>query len=374
MKLAGIRPEIEDVHPYVAGKTIEEVKREYQLDRIVKLGSNENPWGPYPAAVEAMRQEVVKLHTYPDNSFVEIKRRIAAVYGIDEQWVAVSHGAGGMLETLAKSFIEPGSHVLIPEYTYGLYREISRLMGGEVERVPMMQDMQIDIQALKQRLRPNTRVIWLCNPNNPTGTVVSSEPLEELLTSLPEGCWLVLDEAYAEFADNGRLPDRVELIRRELPLVSVRTFSKAYGLAGARLGYALAHPDMIHVIDTVAEPFNANRIGLAGAQATMDREQEAVAETIATICRQRKRLQQSLTERGFSVYPSQANFILFDTGRDAAGLADRMLRRGVIVRPAAGWGLPSHIRVTVGKPEENTIFLETLDAVMRNNTEGDDNG
>ncbi len=374
MKLAGIRPDIKDVHPYVAGKTIEEVKREYRLDRIVKLGSNENPWGPYPAAVEAMRQEVTRLHTYPDNSFVEIKQRIAALYGLDAQWVAVSHGAGGMLETLAKSFIEPGSHVLIPEYTYGLYREISRLMGGEVERVPMSADMRIDIQALKKRLRPNTRVIWLCNPNNPTGTVVSTELLEELLDGLPEGCWLVLDEAYAEFADEGCLPDRVELIRRELPIVSVRTFSKAYGLAGARLGYALAHPDMIHVIDTVAEPFNANRIGLAGAKATLECELEAVTETIDTIRRERERLQQELFDRGFSVYPSQANFILFDTGRDAAGLADRMLRCGVIVRSAAGWGLPTHIRVTVGKPEENTIFLETLDAVMRNNTDGDTNG
>ncbi|MFW6361950.1 MAG: histidinol-phosphate transaminase [Spirochaetota bacterium] len=374
MKLAGIRPYIKDVHPYVAGKTIEEVKREYHLDCIIKLGSNENPWGPYPAAVEAMRQEVTSLHTYPDNSFIQIKRQIAGVYGVDEQWVAVSHGAGGMLETLAKTFIEPGSHVLIPEYTYGLYREISRLMGGEVEQVPMTADMRIDLQALKRRLRPETRVIWLCNPNNPTGTVVPTELLEKLLTELPEGCWLVLDEAYAEFADDGRLPDRVELISRELPLVSVRTFSKAYGLAGARLGYALAHPDMTRIIDTVAEPFNANRIGLAGAKATLERELEAVTETIATIRRQRERLQHELSDRGCSVYPSQANFILFDTGHEADELAEKMLRRGVIVRSAAGWGLPTHIRVTVGKPEENTIFLETLDAVMRNSTEGEQNG
>ncbi len=374
MKLAGIRPYIKDVHPYVAGKTIEEVKREYHLDRIIKLGSNENPWGPYPAAVEAMRQEVTRLHTYPDNSFVQIKRHIAGVYDVDERWVAVSHGAGGMLETLAKTFIEPGSHVLFAEYTYGLYREISRLMGGEVERVPMTADMRIDLEALKQRVRPETRVIWLCNPNNPTGTVVSAEHLEELLTGLPEGCWLVLDEAYAEFAEDGHLPDRVELIRRELPLVSVRTFSKAYGLAGARLGYALAHPDLIHIIDTVAEPFNANRIGLAGARATLEREMEAVTETIDTIRRERERIQYELSDLGFSAYPSQANFILFDTGDDADELAEKMLRRGVIVRSAAGWGLPTHIRVTVGKPEENTIFLETLDAVTRNSTEGEQNG
>ncbi len=374
MKLAGIRPDIKDVHPYVAGKTIEEVKREYHLDRIIKLGSNENPWGPYPAAIEAMRREVTRLHTYPDNSFVQIKRQIAGGYGVDEKWVAVSHGAGGMLETLAKTFIEPGSHVLIPEYTYGLYREISRLMGGEVERVPMTADMRIDVQALIQRMRPETRVIWLCNPNNPTGTVAAIELLEELLTGLPEGCWLVLDEAYAEFADHGNLPDRIELIRRELPIVSVRTFSKAYGLAGARLGYALAHPDLIRIIDTVAEPFNANRIGLAGARATLELEREAVDQTIDTIRRQRERLQNELSGRGFTVYQSQANFILFDTGQDAVELADRLLRRGVIVRSAAGWGLPTHIRVTVGKSEENTIFLETLDAVIRNSTEGEQNG
>ena len=361
MKLAGIRPDIEDVQPYVAGKTIEEVKRQYKLEQVIKLGSNENPWGPYPAAVKAMQQEVLQLHTYPDNSFVEMKRKIAEMYGLDERWIAVSHGAGGMLETLAKTFVEPGAHILIPQYTYGLYREISRLMGGRVEHTPVTGDMEIDMGRLRERVRPNTRVVWLCNPNNPTGTVVDKADLFSFARSLPEGCWLVLDEAYAEFADQSLLPDRVELIKEELPLVVVRTFSKAYGLAGARLGYAIAHPDLIKVIDTVAEPFNANRIGLAGAWATLEQEQVAVAETIAVVQAERGRLQTALTERGFIVYQSQANFILFDAALPADQAAHDLLKQGVIVRSAAGWGLVSHIRVTVGKPSENNMFLAALD-------------
>jgi histidinol-phosphate aminotransferase len=361
MKLTGIRPDIDDVKPYVAGKTIEEVKRLYNLREIVKLGSNENPWGPYPAALAAMRREVSLLHTYPDNSFVEIKHLIGRMYGLDEQWIAVSHGAGGMLETLARTFIEPSSHVLIPEYTYGLYREISRLMGASIENVPMTPDMRVDIAQMKLKLRENTRVVWLCNPNNPTGTVADKDELVDLLQSLPKGCWLVLDEAYAEFADHILLPDRVELISQELPILSVRTFSKAYGLAGARLGYAIAHPDLIRVIDTVAEPFNANRIGLAGAKATIESERHAVDATVEIIRAERHRISAELRRRGYTVYESQANFVLFDAGCDAEELAERMLKLGVIIRSAAGWGLNTHIRVTVGKPEENDLFLEALD-------------
>jgi histidinol-phosphate aminotransferase len=178
--LPGIRPEVGRVQAYQAGATIEEVKRRYGLDRVVKLGSNENPYGPFPAAKAAMQREVERLHTYPDASFVEIKRVIAALYGLESHWVAISHGAGGMLETLARSFLEPGSHVLLPATTYGLYREISTLMGAEVERVPLDEDFRSDIGALRRALRPDTRLIWLCNPNNPTGTLADREAIEAL--------------------------------------------------------------------------------------------------------------------------------------------------------------------------------------------------
>lgn len=363
MHIQGIRPEVAGVSPYAAGKTIEEVKRLYGLEKVVKLGSNENPYGPFPAAKKAMREEIEKLHTYPDNSFIEMKRAIAELHGLKEEHVAIAHGAGGMLETLAKLFIEPGSRVHLSRCSYGLYRELSLLMGAKLDYIPMDNQLAYDLKALKASFRPDSRLIWLCNPNNPSGSVVEKQALKELVEALPRGCWLVLDEAYGEFAEEHILPDIRRLIERELPVVSVRTFSKAYALAGARLGYALASPATVQLIDTVAEPFNANRIALAGAKATINKDIDLVRKNIQRIRCDRDALILSLQKRGYEPLPSQSNFVLFHCGTPAGELAEKLLRRGCIVRPAGGWGLEEHIRVTVGSPEENSFFLSALDSI-----------
>lgn len=364
MTLHGLRRSVLNVEPYVPGKTVEEVLCEKGLTTVIKLGSNENPYGPFPAAMEAMKNELEKLNTYPDVSFREIKAVIADLYGLTTQNVCISHGAEGMLQTLARTFIEPGDQVLIPSSTYSLYAEISKLMGAEIIRVPMKDGFYLDMDAVRNAISSRTKLIWLNNPNNPTGTIFRKEKLGRLLEYLPSACWVVLDEAYAEFADQEDLPDVSAYIGRGDNIISVRTFSKAYGLAGARVGYALCRKEMAIVIDTVSEPFNANRVGIAGALASLKNDSNECAVAVSKIKDERLKLIMSLEEMSLEPVRSESNFVFVTTSFDAKVVADRLLDRGVIIRPCSIWGYSRSIRVTVGTPDENQTFLQELAFVM----------
>lgn len=366
MSVKGIRKEILNLQPYVPGKTIDEVQEEKGLDRVVKLGSNENPYGPFPVSLEAMKEELVHLNRYPDIRFERIKGLLAARYGLDPENVALSHGAEGMLQTMGKCFIEPGCEVLAPAATYNLYVEITRLMGGTLVTVPLNEHFQIDLKALQKKITPATRLVWLCNPNNPTGTVFDPAQLEDFLKALPETAWVVLDEAYAEFALPGELPDRARLIREGYNLIAIRTFSKAWGLAGVRMGYALARAEMVTVIDTVSEPFNANRVALAAGEAALTSGGPDFDRSLSRILESRNWLSDQLTALGCQVVPSQANFVFFRTSFDAADLANRLLDRGVIVRPCGWWGFDRAIRVSVGTEIDCAFFIDALTDILKN--------
>lgn len=364
MEIRGLRTAVGRVSPYVYGidqyeKDLEDILDSGDAGRWIRLGSNENNYAPYPAALQAMRAELANLNRYPDVAFNSVKGLLSEIHGLAADHIAISHGAEGMLQTLGKCFIEADDEVLIPQTTYGLYREISLLMGGRVIRTPM-RDRAVDTEALIAAVTPRTKLVWLANPNNPTGTLVPAADLERLLDALPPHAWLVLDEAYAEFADPARLPDRAALIRAERRLVCVRTFSKAYGLAGARLGYALAHPGMVTVIDTVSEPFNANRIGVAGALAVLTEDRQGVDETLAVMRADRARIETGLAALGCSVVPSQANFVLFETPYDGDALTRELFRRGMVIRSCSGWGYDRAVRVTVGTTEQVTRFLDEM--------------
>jgi histidinol-phosphate aminotransferase len=218
---------------------------------------------------------------------------------------------------------------------------------------------------VQRALTPRTKLIWLANPNNPTGTVFSKTEFEDLLAALPENAWVVLDEAYAEFAPDHELPDRATLLAREYRLIIVRTFSKAYGLAGARLGYAMAQPDMVTVIDTVSEPFNANRVGIAGGIAALSTDRAVAQKTLATMIADRDRMQTALAKMNLKVVPSQANFVFFETPVDAQELTMALFRKGFIVRPCTGWGFKRAIRVTVGTTLQVDRFLAVLEATLK---------
>lgn len=364
MLKTGVRKAIEFVNPYVAGKTIEEVKSAYGLDEIIKLGSNENPYGPFTNAKQAMIDEVSQVFMYPDNTYEELKSLLAMQNGLESDQVAISHGAGGMLETLAKTFIEVGDDVIIPKQTYGLYREISKVMGGNIVESEVDSNYCIDLEDIISKVNDNTKLIWLCNPNNPTGTLMEEEKFEKLLSCIPKQCWIVMDEAYREFADESLMINSLEYIAHGANLIVVRTLSKAYGLAGVRIGYALADKEMIQIIDTVAEPFNANRIGLAGALATIKKDKKEYEEKLCAIITERDRVAAELKKLGMNCIVTHTNFIFFETGKEASALGEEFLKRGIIVRPCGGWSYPEAIRVTIGTPYENQRFLEEMKAVL----------
>jgi len=341
----------------VAGLTSEEVRRRFGLERVLKLGSNENNYAPFPSVLEAMREELPRVHMYPDLAFKELKESIGALYGLKPENIALSHGAEGALQTLGKMFLDPGDEVVIPRVTYGLYREISRVMGATIVQVPPEPDFRLSLEALEKALTPKTKLLWLANPNNPTGTVLDSGMFPELFRILPEKALVVLDEAYGEFGDSKKLPPTAEYIRQGYPLVGVRTFSKAYGLAGVRLGYLLGDPRVVEAFDVVSEPFNANRVALAGARAVLREGRSEMEEARQKILRDRQRLERELEIVGCQVIPSQTNFVFCRIPWNGDLFAQHLLRRGVIVRPCGIWGLPEMLRITVGTEEEVSLFL-----------------
>ncbi len=361
--IPGIRKAALTVAAYVPGKTTDAVIEEYGLTDVVKLGSNENNYGPFPKAMEAMTQELKRLHVYPEKNFVRLKNLLGAKVGLDGTYIGLGHGAGGVLETIARTFLEAGDEVIIPGQTYGLYKEISKVMGAEIVWSPL-KDYALDIEDITAKVTPRTKLLWLCNPNNPTGTVFSAQKLIPLLDALPPHAWVVLDEAYREYADASLLPDTEELVRAGRRVLGVRTFSKYYGLAGGRIGYLVAAPEVITWYDTVSEPFNANRIGLAGAVATLTGDTEELERCRWAMMRDRDEMAKNLRALGCQPVATHTNFLFFETPYPCAVVNELLLRRGVIARPCAGWGLPRHMRVSIGTTRENRAFLNAMEGVM----------
>jgi histidinol-phosphate aminotransferase len=353
------RPAVFRLTKYVAGYTTEQVQRELGLTDVVKLASNENAWGPSPRALEAIRRELHNLWQYPEQSFFDLKRVLAEANDVTPESVVVGHGSEVIIQLIPQLFCNPGDEVIVPDLTYGRYEEAAKLMEAHVRVVPL-KDFHYDLDAVRDAVTERTKLIWICSPNNPTGAIVRRPEVAELLRGLPPTVTVVFDQAYREFVDDDEYADGLDLLKQGHDNVIVlRTFSKAYGLAGMRLGYALASERVCALLDTIKEPFNLNRLSIvAGPAALADEDwlRDCVAQTIAG----RDHLTRRLTALGFAVVPSQANFLLVDVGENADALWERLVRRGVIVRPATGWGLAHHMRVTVGTAEQNARFLDAL--------------
>jgi histidinol-phosphate aminotransferase len=359
MSAMGLREAIDNIEPYQPGKFIEDLQGDFQLSDIIKIASNENPYAPYPESIQCMRDEIIMLNKYPDSSFKILREALAEIHGISSDCICLSHGAEGMLQTIGKCFLSESDEVIIPQTTYSLYQEISKVMGAKVVMAPLKND-GIDIDSIINRMSDRTKLIWIANPNNPTGNIVDKTKLNQLLELIPDKAWIILDEAYAEFSDPGLLPDRVKLIREGKCLISVRTFSKAYGLAGARLGYAIASERIITAINTVSEPFNANRVAIAGALAVIQQDGKIMQEAVDQIKADRKKIEIRLKAINLRVIPSHANFIMFETPFLANDLFNLLLKRGVIVRSCTAWGYNQSIRVTIGSTKEMEVFLNKL--------------
>lgn len=361
----GIRKQAYGCEKYVSGKSMDEVMREYGLQKVIKLGSNENQYGPYENAKKAMEEEIALLNIYPERNYIHLKELLAEKFGVGSDWISLRHGAGNVLDSIAKTLLEDGDEVIVPQQSYRLYREISKIMGAKVVEVSLTDKYEIDMKDFAKALSDKTKIVWLCNPNNPTGSVVPKEDIDWFVDQLPENCWLIIDEAYAEFADQELLPDTVKYIKEGKNVIGIRTFSKYYGLAGGRIGYLIANPELVNWYDTVSEPFNANRIGLAGACALLEKDQENCKKYCEIMKADREMMNKKLTEMGCECYPSQANFVFFSTPYNADDVAELLLRKGIIVRPCGGWGYDKHIRISIGTTEQNKEVLKELEEAFR---------
>ncbi|MDD2708913.1 MAG: histidinol-phosphate transaminase [Verrucomicrobiae bacterium] len=346
---------------YEPGRPIEEVARELGLDAdaIIKLASNENAFGPSPKAVKAMRDVLKQNHLYPDGSGYELRQAIARKHGLKMEQVVLGNGSNEIIEFIGHAYLGFGDEMVISQYAFAIYELVARIFQASVVETPA-REYGHDLAAMRQAITAKTRVIFVANPNNPTGTCVSASELEAFIRSVPDHVLVVIDEAYQEFQPSA--PDTSRLIVEKPNLLVMHTFSKAQGLAGLRLGYGLASMEVAAALQKVRQPFNANLPAQAAGVAALEDEAH-IARTVKRVASGRAFLQKAFARRKLRCVPSSANFVLVQVG-NGREVFEKLLRHGVIVRPMQGYKLPEWIRVTVGTPSQNRCFLKALDAVM----------
>ncbi len=349
-------PQLKSLVPYEPGKPIEDVARELGLAPadIVKLASNENPLGPSPKALAAMENAIRSAHIYPDGGVYYLREAIAARFGLKRSNVIVGNGSNEIIELLGHAFLSPGSDVVTAEHAFVVYKLMATLFGARTIEVSDPNFVH-DLPAMRQAITPNTREIFIANPNNPTGTVVPNELIDSFVKSVPENVVIVFDEAYYEFLESP--PDTLRYVREGRPnVIILRTFSKIQGLASLRVGYGLASEALIEVLQKTRQPFNVNGIAQAGALASMN-DLEHQEKTKALVREGRTYFEQTFRELGLEYVPSQANFVLVKVGNGDA-VFKALLAKGVIVRAMAAYKLPEWIRVSVGTMDQNRRFVE----------------
>ena len=366
MDLCELSPSyVRSIAPYQPGKPISELAREMGLDErsIVKLASNENPRGIGPRTRAAIEASISEIARYPDGNGFELKQALARRYGVDMSSIVLGNGSNDVLELVALAFLGPGRAAVFSQHCFAVYPLATQARGARSIVVPA-KDYGHDLEAIAKAIDEETYVAWIANPNNPTGTFARYEEIEAFLKRVPERVLVVLDEAYNEYLAPELRGDTVKLIKRHPNLIVTRTFSKAYGLAGLRVGYALAHASVADVMNRVRQPFNVNSVALAAAVAALD-DMEFVARSYAENLQGMRQLEDSAKRLGLDYIPSYGNFITIRVGR-AAEIYKRLLRRGVIVRPVGGgYGLPEHLRVTIGTARENERFLSALSVSLK---------
>jgi histidinol-phosphate aminotransferase len=354
---------IQAIDPYVPGKPLDALEREYGISDSVKLASNENPLGPSPMALAAVRQSMSSLHRYPDGAGHRLSGKIARANGISPANVLIGNGSDDIIALLVRALVLPGDRVVVPRPSFLMYDISATAAGAVVDAVPLKEDLTMDLDAMAGRVGDDTRLVFVCNPNNPTGTVITRQAFERFLTRLPEDVVVVVDEAYIEFARN---PDCLKTGRPEdlnRPVVTLRTFSKAYGLAGLRVGYGIMPAELAEVLNRVRQPFNVNSLAQDAAAAALD-DRSFLRQTLDLVHRGLEDLYGELDRLGLRYFQTEANFFLIDVGQPADTVFENMLRQGVIIRSMRAYGYPTCIRINVGLEAENRRFIRALETVL----------
>lgn len=358
-----LNPALQNLPVYQPGRPIEEVARELSLpaDDIIKLASNENPLGPSPAALTAMERVLKQLHLYPDGNAFYLKRKLAAKLNVETNNLILGNGSNEILEFIGHALMKPGVDVVVSQYCFAVYPIVTHLLGANLITVPAKNHGH-DLRAMRAAVTPQTKVVFVANPNNPTGTLAAREEVLGLIDRVPPDVLLAMDEAYIEFLDEPL--DLLPLIRagKKPNLLLMRTFSKIYGLAGLRLGYGIGHPELIAALEKVRQPFNINSLVQAGALAALD-DHDHIARTRANNARGRKFFEEAFRAMGLEFVPSSANFILVRVG-DGQRVFNELQKKGVITRPMGGYQLPEWNRITIGTPAENERCLSELKNIV----------
>jgi histidinol-phosphate aminotransferase len=350
------------IAPYEPGKPIEELERELGLRDVIKLASNENPLPPSERVQKAVTDALATLNRYPDGSGFYLREALARRHGVTADHVVLGNGSNELIELVARAFLRPGDEVMIPHPSFVVYPMVVQAAGG-IRVVVTLKDNRLDLDGMARAITPMTKMVFIANPNNPTATIVTAEEVEAFMARVPDRVLVVFDEAYIEFAQGPDFPDALAYMRAGRKTVILRTFSKAASLAGLRVGYGIADPNCVALLNRIRAPFNVNSLAQAAALAALE-DDAHVLECLRMIEAGRAHLNDEFTALGLKYTPSRANFIMVDVGRNAADVYQRLLREGVIVRPMTSFGLESALRVTIGTPEENRRLLKALRKVL----------
>ena len=353
---------IEALVPYPPGKPLSELERELGISNAIKLASNENPLGPSPRAVDAIQKALAELHRYPDGGTFYLRRRLADHVGVTPQQLMIGNGSNELIELLIRTFATAGHGVVTSETTFVVYKLASMSANIPFCEVPM-RDLTFDLDAILEKVTPSTRLVMLCNPNNPTGTMFGQDALDRFINGVHDDAIIVLDEAYIEFVPEAERVDALALLAQRPRTVILRTFSKAYGLAGLRIGYGITSPEICDYVNRVRQPFNVNSVAQVGALAALD-DHDYLDHVVSHTNASKQRMYDGFDALDIPWTGSYTNFVLFDTRRDCRIVYDKLLHLGVIVRPMMAYGLPTHLRVNLGTDQENERFMTALGQVL----------
>ena len=362
MKIS-IPENILSIKPYKPGKPLEELEREYGIAKSIKLASNENPLGPSPMAVKAMQGALGKLNRYPDGSGFDLIKKVSQHLKVPPKNIVLGNGSDDIIGMLTWTLLRPGDEVVLPQPSFLMYDIMVRSAAAIPVTVPLS-SLSIDLKGMQGKITSKTRMVFLCNPNNPTGTVILKKDFETFMAGLPPEVVVVVDEAYFEFIrDQEKCASGIEYLDEAGPLVTLRTFSKAYGLAGLRIGYGIMPEKIAGLLNRVRQPFNTSSLAQIGAKAALD-DKAFLKQTLEITHKGLDYLNAALDRLGIKYFPTQTNFFLIDVAKDADEFFESMLRHGVIVRSMKSYGYPQYIRINVGLAEENARFIEALEKVM----------
>ncbi|UMZ73221.1 histidinol-phosphate transaminase [Natranaerofaba carboxydovora] len=357
---------VSNLKKYVPGRTEEEVKKEFGLDKVVKLASNENPLGPSPKAVEAIKDYASKVYVYPDGSYRKLKEKLSEELDISFENITLGCGSDEVIKLIGETFLDPGDEIVTAWPTFPIYKHIAKLMDANVVEIPL-KSFKHDLNKMADAITDKTKIVFICSPNNPTGTIVTQDEIEGFLNKVPDDVLVVFDEAYVEYVESDDFADALKLFKdnkwNNKKIVTLRTFSKIHGLAGLRIGYGITSPEIIEPIEKVREPFNVNSVAHEAAIASLE-DKEHIEKSRKENFKEKKYLQKTLKTLGFEAEDTEANFLNVKSPFCDMELFDELMKKGIIMRPGSLLGLPGYFRLTVGKEKDNRYLCDKIKEIL----------